>query len=152
METVSWDDPVGVRLRLEQQAEISERYGADTEPGPKPSETDVDLFLLARDAETAVAVGCGGMRRLDEETFEARRVYVTPVWRGRQIGEVLLRALEEAAVAKGAVRMRLETGTAQPESQRLYERCGYHRIDRFGYYADSPQSVCFERILVVSAA
>ncbi|WP_455569272.1 GNAT family N-acetyltransferase [Thermobifida halotolerans] len=152
MEATSWDDPVGVKLRQEQEAEIIRRYGIDLERGPKPSAADMDVFLLARDAETAVSVGCGGLRRLDETTYEIKRMYVTPAWRGRRIGEVLLRALEEAAVNRGAVRMRLEAGIQQPEALRLYERCGYRRIDRFGHYVDCEESVCFERLLASSAA
>lgn len=148
VETASWDDPVGVRLRQAQEAEVLERYGTDLEHGPEPSAADVDVFLLARDAETSVSVGCGGLRRLDALTYEIKRMYVTPAWRGRRIGEVLLRALEEAAVDRGATRMRLETGAEQTESLRLYERCGYHRIERFGHYVDSEASICFERALV----
>lgn len=147
MEATSWDDPVGVRLRREQEAEVIRRYGTDLERGPKPSAADMDVFLLARDAETAVSVGCGGLRRLDESTYEVKRMYVTPAWRGRRIGEVLLRALEEAALSRGATRVRLETGVEQAESLRLYERCGYRRIERFGHYVDCAQSVCFERAL-----
>lgn len=152
VETANWDDPVGVRLRREQEAEVVERYGADLERDPKPWDEDVDVFLLARDAETAVSVGCGGLRRLDSVTYEVKRMYVTPAWRGRRIGEVLLRALEEAAVDRGAVRMRLEVGVEQVESLRLYERCGYHRIEQFGRYVGSAASVCFERTLVSPAA
>ncbi len=152
MEATSWDDPVGVKLRQEQETEIIRRYGADLERGPKPSAADVDVFLLARDAETSVSVGCGGLRRLDSVTYEIKRMYVTPAWRGRRIGEVLLRALEEAAISRGALRMRLEAGTQQPEALRLYERCGYQRIERFGHYVDCEESICFERILVPSAA
>jgi len=152
VEATSWDDPVGVRLRQEQEAEIIRRYGTDLEHGPKPSSSDVDVFLLARDAETAVSVGCGALRRLDEVTYEIKRMYVTPAWRGRRIGEVLLRALEEAAVSRGALRMRLEAGARQPEALRLYERCGYQRIERFGHYVNCAASICFERVLVSSAA
>ncbi|TDQ46111.1 GNAT family N-acetyltransferase [Actinorugispora endophytica] len=152
LETASWDDPVGVRLRREQESEAVECCGADPARDPGPPAADVDLFLLARDAETAVAVGCAGLRRLDETTYEVERVYVTSAWRGRRIGEVLLRALEEAAVRRGATRMRLETGSGRPASVRLYERCGYHRIERFGHYADRERSVCFERTLTASAA
>lgn len=152
VEATSWDDPVGVRLRQEQEAEIIQRYGGDLEQCPKPSAEDVDVFLIARDAETSVSVGCGGLRRLDEVTYEIKRMYVTPAWRGRRIGEVLLRALEEAAISRGAQRMRLEAGTRQSEALRLYERCGYQRIEPFGHYANCAESICFERILVPSAA
>ncbi|MFC3997469.1 GNAT family N-acetyltransferase [Nocardiopsis sediminis] len=145
---VDWDHPEGARLRRDQQREVAERYGgADTEAGPKPSGRDTALFLLATDVRSGEAVGCGGLRALDDDAFELKRMYVVPAWRGRRVGQVLLRALEEAARERGASVMRLETGSAQGESIRLYERCGYRRIERYGHYADSEVSVCFERSL-----
>lgn len=152
VEAASWDDPVGVRLRQEQEAEVIRRYGGDIEHGLTPSAEDVDVFLIARDAETSVSVGCGGLRRLDEVTYEIKRMYVTPAWRGRRIGEVLLRALEEAAINRGAQRMRLEAGIQQSEALRLYERCGYQRIDPSGNSGNCANSIRFERILVPSVA
>ena len=43
--------------------------------------------------------------------------------------------------------MVLETGTAQPEAIALYLSCGYVAIPGFGYYADSPVSRSFARLL-----
>ena len=41
----------------------------------------------------------------------------------------------------------LETGEAQPDAVRFYEREGYTRIPNFGYYAESPISLCYEKRL-----
>ena len=41
----------------------------------------------------------------------------------------------------------LETGDEQPDAIRFYEREGFTRIPNFGYYVDSPYSVCFEKTL-----
>jgi len=148
LQEMDWDDPVGKRLRDEQERETVERYGGDIELGPKPSGRDVSTFLLAADGRSSEPVGCGALRRLDAEAFEVKRMYVVPEWRGRRIGQVLLRALERYAVDAGATVMRLETGVEQPEAIRLYERCGYYRIDRFGHYVDCEASVCYERKLI----
>ena len=40
----------------------------------------------------------------------------------------------------------LETGVLQPDAIRFYSREGYTRIENFGYYADSADSVCFEKV------
>ncbi|MFC4564882.1 GNAT family N-acetyltransferase [Nocardiopsis mangrovi] len=144
---VDWDHPDGARLRGDQQREVRDRYGADTEPGPKPSGGDTAVFLLAVDARSREAIGCGGLRALDDGAFEVKRMYVVPAWRGRRVGQVLLRALERTARERGASVVRLETGTEQAESVRLYERCGYRRIEPYGHYAGSALSVCFERSL-----
>ncbi|MBB4931913.1 GNAT superfamily N-acetyltransferase [Lipingzhangella halophila] len=147
VEETSWKDGTATRLRAEQEREVVLRYGADLEAGAKPSASDVAVFLLATDMDSGDVVGCGGLRRLDPYTYEIKRMYVVPHWRGRRIGRVLLRQLEEAARERGATRVRLETGTEQPESRTLYERCGYRRIERFGPYVDCEASICYERLL-----
>jgi GNAT superfamily N-acetyltransferase len=74
-------------------------------------------------------------------------MYVRPDYLGRKIGELILRDLEVRARERGAVRVRLETGTRQPEAVRLYENAGYRLIPNFGDYVDAKASLCFERIL-----
>ncbi|GAA1765565.1 GNAT family N-acetyltransferase [Streptomonospora arabica] len=144
---MAWDDPVGVRLRRDQEAETVRRYGGDLEQGEKPSAANTAVFLAATESPGGEVVGCGGLRRLNENTFELKRMYVVPAWRGRRIGAALLHALEDAGRERGAVWMRLETGVEQPEAMRLYERCGYRGIPRYGPYAACAQSVCYERDL-----
>jgi GNAT superfamily N-acetyltransferase len=48
----------------------------------------------------------------------------------------VLAAIEDAARADGLRRVILETGDKQPEAIRLYESCGYVRIEDFGFYRD----------------
>ncbi|KIH98406.1 acetyltransferase [Streptomonospora alba] len=140
---MAWDDPVGVRLRRDQERETIERYGGDLEQGAKPSAEDTAVFLAAAESEGGEVVGCGALRRLDEHTFELKRMYVVPDRRGRGIGAALLHALEDAGRERGARRMRLETGVEQPEAMRLYERCGYSRIPLYGPYVGCAASVCY---------
>lgn len=65
----AWDDADGVALRAAQRAELDARYGTgDHEPGTPPSAADIDLFLVATAA--GKAVGCGALRRLDEDSAE----------------------------------------------------------------------------------
>ena len=73
---VAWDDPAAVALREAQRIEIDARYGGDTEPGVKPSAGDIALFLVAvRDGEP---VACGGLRAIDAEHGEIKRMFATP--------------------------------------------------------------------------
>ncbi|MBB2946079.1 GNAT superfamily N-acetyltransferase [Actinoplanes lutulentus] len=142
----AWDDADGVALRAAQRAELDARYGTgDHEPGTPPSAADIDLFLVATAA--GKAVGCGALRRLDEDSAEVKRMYVTPESRGSGVSTAILRALEAAAVRRGWTTIRLETGPAQPDAMRFYEREGYREIPLFGAYAGSDLSVCYERIL-----
>ena len=143
---VAWDDPRGEALRVAQRAELTIRYETpDSEPGPAPTAADITLFLVAFDGETAI--GCGGLRQIDEHHGEIKRMYVLPERRGSGISTAVLRALEDAARQRGWERLVLETGERQPDAIRFYEREGYTRIPNFGHYVDSAISICYERKL-----
>jgi len=142
-----WADPAGAALRAAQRAELDARYGcSDHEPGAAPSAGDIDLFLVAV-APDGAALGCGALRRLGPATAEVKRMYVVPSSRGSGVASALLRALESAARDRGWTTLRLETGTAQPDAIRFYEREGYREIPLFGAYVGSSVSVCYERSL-----
>ncbi|MDY7084470.1 MAG: GNAT family N-acetyltransferase [Actinomycetota bacterium] len=141
-----WDDPAGVELRLAQRAELDLRYGSDDhEPGPLPSAADIDLFLIA--LADGRPVGCGALRQLSPASVEIKRMYVTPPARGTGVATAIVRALEAAALTRGWTTVRLETGTAQPDAIRFYEREGYKQIPLYGHYIGSTVSVCYERTL-----
>lgn len=143
---VAWDDPGGARLRADQKAEISARYGVDdSEPGPAPTAADITAFFVASDG--AELVGCGALRALDAHHGEVKRMYVIPARRGTGVSTAILRRLEAEARSRGWDRLVLETGTEQPEAMRFYEREGYAAIPNFGYYADSPHSRCYGKEL-----
>ena len=147
IETRPWDDPAGTELRERQRAELDARYGSDDhEPGPPPTATDVDLFLVAL-GDDGAAIACGALRRLDAGSAEIKRMYVVPERRGSGVATGVLRALESAAAERGWHTLRLETGTEQPDAQRFYRREGYREIPLFGNYTGSTLSVCFERAL-----
>ncbi len=141
-----WDDPAGTALRVAQRDELTVRYGTpDSEPGPAPTGDDILVFLVAyRDG---VAVGCGGLRSIDEEHGEIKRMYVVPEQRGTGVSTAVLRALEGEAVARGWTRLVLETGEEQPDAIRFYTREGYRPIPLFGYYVGSELSLCFAKDL-----
>jgi putative acetyltransferase len=74
-------------------------------------------------------------------------MFVDPARRGTGVSVAVLHALEEAAVARGWTTLRLETGTEQPDAVRVYTREGYAPIPKFGHYAHSAISLCFEKTL-----
>ena len=143
---VAWDDPRGEALRVAQRAELTIRYETpDSEPGPAPTAADITLFLVAFDGERAI--GCGGLRQIDETHGEIKRMFVVPDRRGSGVSTAVLHALEDAASERGWDRLVLETGARQPDAIRFYEREGYTLIPNFGHYAHSPISICYERAL-----
>lgn len=65
-------------------------------------------------------------------------VAVHPGYRGRRIGEVLLKVMMEEAKIRGAERMTLEVRVSNIPAQRLYRRLGFHPAGlRKGYYEDN---------------
>ncbi|MEV4614002.1 GNAT family N-acetyltransferase [Kitasatospora sp. NPDC049258] len=95
-----------------------------------------DLFeprgslLVARAGRTLL--GCTGIHWLDEERAELTRVYVRPGARRGGGGARLIGAAEQAARARGAHRMLLNTRKDLTEAIALYTRLGYRPTDPFG--------------------
>jgi GNAT superfamily N-acetyltransferase len=146
-----YESPAGQTLRGELHAELARRYGAGQSGDPVRPRVDPAVeaageLFVARDGE-GQPVGCVVLRRYAEAVFELRRMYVRPEARGHGVAAALLAALEDRARQRGAERIILECGTAQPEALAFYQGHGYRPVPRFGIYADSPRSRCFGREL-----
>jgi GNAT superfamily N-acetyltransferase len=89
-------------------------------------------FLVGFD-DSGEPVCCGGVKRLDEQTCEIKRMFVAPGHRGRGAGRDLLSALERAARDLGYSRARLDTGPRQPQAERMYRSSGYAPIGNFNH-------------------
>ncbi|MFD1773034.1 GNAT family N-acetyltransferase [Paenibacillus rhizophilus] len=90
-------------------------------------------------------VGCGAIKKLDEDHVELKRFFVEPEFRGRGIARMIVQRLEEEAAHQGYQGIKLETGDQQTEAIGFYKKNGYGGIERFGEYADCPSSLCFEK-------
>lgn len=101
-------------------------------------------FLAARD-ESGRAIGCGGVRLLDPETAEVKRLWVAPSARGAGAGRSLLCELEAAAVGLGARRAVLDTRVELAAAIRLYTRAGWRQVSP---YNDGPATHWFGKQLV----
>ncbi len=149
IEEAAWDDDVVQRLTDDQQRELRALYGGDTEPGRRPSATDISVVLVAV-ADDGTPLGCGALRFLGDGAAEVKRMYVVPAARRRGVSRAVLARLEEAARSRGWTTLRLETGPLQTAATGLYRSVGYRPIAAFGAYADDPvaaDSLFFERTL-----
>lgn len=151
LRSVAYGVPDVRRLEADVQREYARRYGGpDGAPIEEaefvpPDGGFVVAYVSASGGDRPIAMG--GFRRHDAETAEIKRMYVVEPWRGRGIARLLLARLEDDARAVGYARTILETGMAQPEAIGLYTSSGYQPTVNFGYYRDSPLSVCFTKLL-----
>lgn len=77
------------------------------------------------------AVGCVGLRLLDDRTGEVARLFVAEHCRRRGIARLLMHALEEHSRMLGLQRLRLHTRSDLIEARRLYGAIGYEEVQPF---------------------
>ncbi len=90
------------------------------------------LYVVYCDGEAA---GCIGLRKIDEQNCEMKRLYVRPRFRGNKIGEKLVQKIIEDAKEIGYTAMLLDTLPFLQSALSIYEKAGFYRID---CYNDSP--------------
>jgi GNAT superfamily N-acetyltransferase len=123
------DGPASRALWAEYQALLGERLDAppaDPEhvfASPESFTGPGSAWLVAY--ENGEPVACGGLRALDAETGEIKRMFVTAAARRRGHARRLLSELEGIARGAGQTRIRLLTTELLPEAIELYRRTGY---------------------------
>jgi GNAT superfamily N-acetyltransferase len=150
IDAVGYDHPDAARLIEEVQQEYVVRYGGPDDSPVDPAEfaPPGGLFLLGYLG--GIGLVCGGWRAHGPDVgtdAEIKRMYVTPAARGRGLARRMLAELERTARAAGYHRLILETGSKQPEAVGLYRSSGYTEIPAYGYYAGSPHSMHFAKLL-----
>jgi GNAT superfamily N-acetyltransferase len=130
------DSGDGAVLADAMRLEMSELYdGLDLDAphmpkaGPAEMNPPAGAFLVGY--LDGAPVCCGGLKRLDQDACEIKRMYVAPAARGRGVAKALLAALEDRARLMGFRLARLDTGPRQPHAQQLYESQGYRSIECF---------------------
>lgn len=83
------------------------------------------------------AAGCIGLKKIDDRRCEMKRLYVRPQFRGRKIGEQLVRKIITEAGEIGYSQMLLDTLPFLENAVRMYKKLGFYTTER---YNDSPMS------------
>ncbi len=113
----------------------SELAGLSTMYGPPGG-----LFLLAWEGNELA--GCGGLRRMDDDVAELRRVFVRPQFRHRGLARTISMALMGEARRIGYVSVRLDIPPKLSDGIRLYQSLGFGVIPP--YAAQPPGAICME--------
>lgn len=83
------------------------------------------------------AAGCIGLKKIDEENCEMKRLYVRPRFRGEDIGRLLVQKIIMDAKEIGYSHMLLDTLPFLNKAIHMYERFGFVTTD---CYNNSPMS------------
>jgi ribosomal protein S18 acetylase RimI-like enzyme len=76
-------------------------------------------------------VGCVGIRKLDDEACEMKRLYVKPEYRGLRVGRALVDMTIEHAAAVGYKKMRLDVIENMIAAVGLYRSLGFKPSDPY---------------------
>lgn len=116
-------DP-GFRASLDRQDYDEEIAHLEEKYGPPRGR----FYLLCVDSAVA---GCVGMKPLDSEHAELKRLYVRPEYRGKKRGEYLTRRILADAKREGYQYVRLDTLPALTDALALYRRLGFYEIPAY---------------------
>lgn len=94
------------------------------------------------------AIGCGAIKQFAPDTMEVKRMYTSPVARGKGIATNILTELEIWATELAYEKCILETEKRQVGAIELYKKNGYQIIPNYGQYAEIENSVCFEKEMI----
>ncbi|MDE1206002.1 GNAT family N-acetyltransferase [Tenacibaculum larymnensis] len=94
-----------------------------------------------------VAAGCGAFKRINDTTVEVKRMYVKPIYRGKNIATLILKELEEWAREERFSSVVLETSKTMQPAVYLYKKNEYGVISNYGPYKGVESSICFKKTL-----
>jgi GNAT superfamily N-acetyltransferase len=92
------------------------------------------FLIIAEDGED---VGCGGIKRLADDRYEIKHLWIQPRMQGRGLGRTLLTELERRARDFGATEVVLDTNASLVAAGGMYRSGGYEEIEP---YNDNPNA------------
>ena len=86
------------------------------------------LYLAYYDNELA---GCIGLKKIDDENCEMKRLYVRPKFRGKHIGDFLVKNIIKDAKEIGYSYMLLDTLPFLQNAIHMYKKYGFYEISSY---------------------
>lgn len=120
----SFQEYLDIQNYSEEMEHLEKKYGLP----------DVRLYLAYCDEELA---GCIGLRKMDSQNCEMKRLYVRPAFRGRKIGNLLVEKIIDDAKKIGYSYMLLDTLPFLKSAIHMYKKYGFYEINS---YNDSPMN------------
>ena len=107
--------------------------GFDAELAALPGEYAPPRGALLLAIAGSEAAGCVGIRPLDGDACELKRLYVRPAFRAGGLGRALTLAAIEEGRRLGHARMRLDTLPSMGAARRLYASLGFREIEPYRF-------------------
>ncbi|THU40450.1 GNAT family N-acetyltransferase [Niastella caeni] len=89
------------------------------------------VLLLAYDGDKAIA--CAGVRKIDDNTAELKRMFVDAGYRGLQLGQQLMQLALDEAKQMGYRSIRLDTVPSMRAAIKLYQSFGFREIEPYRF-------------------
>ncbi len=89
---------------------------------------DGRLYLVYCDGELA---GCIGLRKIDNQNCEMKRLYVKPEFRGKKLGNILIEKIISDAREIGYSYMLLDTLPFLQSAIHIYKKFGFYEIESY---------------------
>lgn len=86
------------------------------------------LYLAYYDNELA---GCIGLKKIDDKNCEMKRLYVRPNFRGKRIGDFLVKSIIKDAKEIGYSYMLLDTLPFLQNAIHMYKKYGFYEISSY---------------------
>ena len=134
-------------LSNEFNREFMEKFGKAQEKYQKYNLLDniKDVIICYFDEKP---IGCVSIRFYYNDVYELKRMFIKSKYRGLGISKIMLAMIENRAKEKGINKIILETGAHLEQAVQLYKKSGYQKIVNYGDYANIPESICMEKILL----
>ena len=114
----NFKDYLGLQNYDHEIENLEEKYG----------EPDGRLYLAFYDGALA---GCIGLRKIDTENCELKRLYVKPQFRGKKIASFLVKYIVEEAKEIGYKHILLDTLPFLETAINMYKKYGFYEIESY---------------------